>query len=106
MLYNIFLTMLAVGVILFITSFVLLFVFHVPDLIDELSGNRAKRQIKRLRELNSGSNVLESVATNEVYKSLSTGALSVEDIEPEDTDEDIIKEVSKEIDTGSLGVDS
>lgn len=46
-----------------------MFVFHVPDLVDELSGNKARRQIKRLKELNAGAGiqVLDKADTKDFY---------------------------------------
>ena len=60
---------LGVGVLLFVTSLVLMVVFKVPELIDELSGRKAKRQIKRLKELNEGTGAVEGMATEDFYMS-------------------------------------
>ena len=75
MLYNIFLIMLCFGVVLFISSIILVFALHILDLVDELSGRKAKRQVKRLRELNAGSGVLDGANTTDVYKTVSSGQL-------------------------------
>lgn len=66
---------LGVGVLLFVTSLVLMVVFKVPELIDELSGRKAKRQIKRLKELNEGTGAIEGMATEDFY--MSAGGYSI-----------------------------
>lgn len=66
---------LGVGVLLFVTSLVLMVVFKVPELIDELSGRKAKRQIKRLKELNEGTGAVEGMATEDFY--MSAGGYSI-----------------------------
>lgn len=72
MLRNIGITMIILGIILLVVSLILVFALKIPDLLDELSGKKAKRQIKRLKELNIGTGSLEGVATDEFYRSLST----------------------------------
>lgn len=72
MLRNIGITMIILGLILLVVSLILVFALKIPDLLDELSGKKAKRQIKRLKELNIGTGSLEGVATDEFYRSLST----------------------------------
>lgn len=52
--WNLFLIMLSMGILLFALSITLIFALKIPDLMDELSGRKAKRQIKRLKELNIG----------------------------------------------------
>lgn len=59
MLKAIWLGMLILGLVLILVSLVLIWVFNVVDLIDELSGRKAKRQAKRLRELNAGTTGLD-----------------------------------------------
>ena len=75
MLWNIWLGMIIIGISLLILSTILTFVFKVPDLLDELSGRKEKRQIKRLRDLNLGTGSLEAAATEDVYQVMSSGAL-------------------------------
>lgn len=80
MLWNIGMVMLILGVILLVVSLILVFTLKIPDLLDELSGKKAKRQIKRLKELNIGTGSLEGVTTDEFYMSLSSsGHLLSED---------------------------
>lgn len=80
MLWNIGMAMLIVGAILLLVSLTLVFTLKIPDLLDELSGKKAKRQIKRLKELNIGTGSLEGVTTDEFYMSLSSsGQLLSED---------------------------
>ena len=84
MLWYVWLIMLITGSVEFFISIILLFVFHVPDLLDELSGRKARRQIKRLRELNLGTGALEGIATEDVYSSLPTGSMFSESISSND----------------------
>lgn len=78
--WNLFLVMLSVGVFLFVLSIILIFAFKIPDLLDELSGRKAKRQIKRLKELNIGTGAIEEMGTEDVYMSVSSGNLLGEEI--------------------------
>lgn len=72
MLWNIGIIMVILGIILLVVSLILVFTLKIPDLLDELSGKKAKRQIKRLKELNIGTGSLEGVTTDEFYMSLSS----------------------------------
>lgn len=56
------------GVLGISVSILLTFLWKIPDLLDELSGKKAKRQIKRLRELNIGTGGIEGITTNELYE--------------------------------------
>lgn len=56
------------GVLGISVSILLTFLWKIPDLLDELSGKKAKRQIKRLRELNIGTGGVEGISTNELYE--------------------------------------
>ena len=84
MLYTIWIVMLVTGILLLALSIILMFVFHVPDLLDELSGRKAKRQIKRLKELNGGTGALENISsgfnTDDIYSAISSGSLISEEI--------------------------
>lgn len=91
---------LGVGVLLFVTSLVLMVVFKVPELIDELSGRKAKRQIKRLKELNEGTGAIEGMATEDFY--MSAGGCSItSDIA--DINDSIVSD-SKRLDTSSTDI--
>lgn len=91
---------LGVGVLLFVTSLVLMVVFKVPELIDELSGRKAKRQIKRLKELNEGTGAIEGMATEDFY--MSAGGYSVtSDIA--DISDSLVSD-SKRLDTSSSDI--
>lgn len=79
MLWDIGLAMLIVGILLLVVSLILVFALKIPDLLDELSGRKAKRQIKRLKELNIGTGSLEGIATDDFYSSLSSGNLLSEE---------------------------
>lgn len=88
---------LGVGVLLFVTSLVLMVVFKVPELIDELSGRKAKRQIKRLKELNEGTGAVEGMATEDFY--MSAGGYSITS-DMADINDSIVSD-SKRLDTSS-----
>lgn len=91
---------LGVGVLLFVTSLVLMVVFKVPELIDELSGRKAKRQIKRLKELNEGTGAIDGMATEDFY--MSAGGYSVtSDIA--DISDSLVSD-SKRLDTSSSDI--
>lgn len=77
MLRDISLVMLISGFLLLFISVLLIFVFKVPELIDELSGRKAKRQIKMLHELNMGTGSLDKLSTSEIYSSIPSGSLLV-----------------------------
>ena len=81
MLWDIGLVMVVVGLILLVVSLILVFALKIPDLLDELSGRKAKRQIKRLKELNIGTGSLEGIPTDDFYSSLSSGNLILKSIE-------------------------
>ena len=79
MLKDIWIIMLLLGFLGIILSLMLFFIWRVPELIDDLSGNKAKRQIKLMRDINSNSGSLERFSTNEVYMGFSNGSLLSED---------------------------
>lgn len=83
--------MLIAGAIGIFSSILLAFVWRVPDLLDELSGRKAKRQIQRLRELNIGTGGIEGISTNELYEMINnSGNLVWKNVgEVEDNDNDI-----------------
>lgn len=58
--------MFVVGLLGVLVSLILMFVWRVPDLIDEISGRKAKRQIKRLREINQGLSGMSSLSSSDV----------------------------------------
>lgn len=80
--WNLFLIMLSLGILLFALSITLIFALKIPDLMDELSGRKAKRQIKRLKELNIGTGAIEEMGTEDVYMTVSSGNLLGEDVAP------------------------
>lgn len=95
MLRDIGIIMLCSGVVLLTIALVLIFVLRIPDLLDELSGRKAKRQIKRLKELNVGTGSLEGMATDDVYMAISSGSLLSEEIRVKtEKDSDISEGVS------------
>lgn len=68
-------SMVILGVVGLFISVLLAFIWRVPDLLDELSGRKAKRQIKHLKEINIGTGGMESIRTNELYGILNSGNL-------------------------------
>lgn len=60
--------MLIVGAVGIFISLLLAFFWKIPDLLDELSGRKAKRQITRMKELNIGTGGIEGITTNELYE--------------------------------------
>lgn len=66
--------MLGSGGTLFTLSIILFFVFNVPELLDELSGRKAKRQIKRLKKLSQSADISD-MSTEDIYSSVTSGSL-------------------------------
>lgn len=61
-------------------SILLMFIWDIPNLIDELSGRKAKRQIRMLHELNSSTSTFDKLSTNEIYSGISSGTLLSEEL--------------------------
>lgn len=123
MLYTIWVVMLVTGILLLTLSIILMFLFRIPDLLDELSGRKAKRQIKRLKELNGGTGALENISsgfhTDDIYSAISSGSLISKEIseidkvssfsEPFDEAKKSVvyqevKNISSEEETGFMGI--
>lgn len=68
-------SMLAVSIILLVLALILAVVWHIPSLMDELSGRKARRQIDRMRKLNLASSNFSVTDTSEFYKSMNGGDL-------------------------------
>ena len=107
MLWNVWLGMVIVGVILLITSIILTFILKIPELLDELSGRKEKRQVKRLRDLNVGTGSLDGVATEDVYQVMSSGSLlsdevNIEVINTKIEKEQEIEDEGKDLPTSNL----
>lgn len=68
-------SMLAVSIILLVVALILAVVWHIPSLMDELSGRKARRQIDRMRKLNLASSNFSVTDTSEFYKSMNGGDL-------------------------------
>ena len=68
--------MLSMGVLMIVLSLVLMVVWHIPDLFDELTGKKAKRQIKALREANIGTGSFEGLTTSEISELMQQGSFS------------------------------
>ena len=112
MLRDVGIVMLCIGVLLLVISLILIFALKIPDLLDELSGRKAKRQIKRLKELNVGTGSLGEVATEDVYQSISSSTLLPEkivvkrDSNPDSQDKLVELENAEEASGNNLGSES
>jgi len=80
MLWSIWVIMLSLGCLFLVLSLILIFALKIPDSLDELSGRKAKRQIKRLKELNVGTGSLSGMATEDIYSTISSGSLLSEEL--------------------------
>lgn len=94
--------MLSVGVLLLIVSLMLFFIWGIPELIDELTGRKAKRQIKIMHDINLNTGVFDKYSTSDIYCGIPSGSLVSEDIGSIGSDLSEIKEVV----TGSVKDDS
>lgn len=70
---EIWLVMISCGIILLLIALLLSFIWGIPGLIDEISGRKAKRRIKMMRELNYNTGTIDRLNTNEIYSGISTG---------------------------------
>lgn len=119
--------MLTLGVLLLFISMLLFFIWGIPDLVDEISGRKAKRQIKLMRDINSTTSNISKFSTDEIYHGIPSGNFLHEEIpnmniEVKDEDSDSNEEFNKglisddleatsfldkdDIETTYLGVDS
>ena len=83
MLWSLFIGMLIFGAVLFVVSILLIFILRIPDIMDEISGKKAKRQIKQLKELNKNG-VGMDMSTDDVYATMSSGSLLLDRVVQED----------------------
>ena len=82
---EVWIVVLVLAFILLVIAVVLTFIWDIPNLIDELSGRKAKRQIKMLQELNSSTGTFDKLSTNEIYSGISSGTLLNEELGNIDT---------------------
>lgn len=52
-----------------------MYIWDIPSLVDELSGKKAKRQIKMLHDMNSSTGTFDKLSTNEIYSTIPSGSL-------------------------------
>lgn len=101
MLYEVWVIMLAMGIVLLLVTITLVFTLHIPELVDELSGKKAKRQIKRLKEMNAKSGALDGANTKDVYSVINTNCINTSEGYTSDITGSIIEEgvasITKEI---------
>ena len=73
MLDTLWIVFLIASVLLFIISLFMMLYWRVFSLIDELSGRKAKRQIRKLKEYNSSNDSMSMVSTEELELLVSGG---------------------------------
>lgn len=101
--------MLIFGLLGLAISLFLMFIWKIVDLMDELSGRKAKRQIQRLKELNIGLGTASTLNSSDLYEVMKSGNLVWDTItsgtngrENFDTDNSEIKRLEN---TGSIGIE-
>lgn len=78
--YNkIFIIMISMGVICIFLAVLLTAVWNVLDIADELTDRKAKRQIKRIHQLNSSTGSIDRMSTTDVYETLSESGSYIEE---------------------------
>ena len=96
--------MLIVGAMGIFISLLLAFLWKIPDLLDELSGRKAKRQITRMKELNIGTGGIEGITTNELYEMINAsgnlvwGSLGTRSQNLEEEEEKVKEKVVEKVD--------
>lgn len=98
------LVMVCLGASFLFLSIVLMFSLHILDALDEITGRKAKRQVKRLKELNVSTNVLDAASTEDIYKVVSSGSIvndfeGMEDLEVKPENIEIVKYESNDEDS-------
>lgn len=98
------LVMVCLGASFLFLSIVLMFSLHILDALDEITGRKAKRQVKRLKELNVSTNVLDAASTEDIYKVVSSGSIvndfeCMEDLEVKPENIEIVKFESNDEDS-------
>lgn len=81
---GIWIAMLVFASICLIAAIVLIIIWNIPNLLDELSGRKAKRYIKNLHELNSTTRTFDKMSTNDIYMGISSDLLLSEDFNTSD----------------------
>lgn len=77
---EIWILMLVLAFISLAVAVLLTFIWDIVNIIDELSGRKAKRQIKMLHDLNSSTGTFDRLSTNEIYSGISSGTLLNEEL--------------------------
>ena len=94
MLQTIGFAMLALSGLLLLLSLILAVAWHIPSLIDELSGRKARRQIERMRKLNLASSNFSVTDTSEFYRSMNGGDLPDKDFKPSNSGNELNRMVN------------
>lgn len=81
---GIWIAMLVFASVCLLTAIVLIIIWNIPNLLDELSGRKAKRYIKNLHELNSTTRTFDKMSTNDIYMGISSDLLLSEDFNTSD----------------------
>lgn len=94
MLKSVWVTLLVLGILLFILSLFMMLYWKVFSLIDEISGKKAKRQIAKLREYNNSTGEMTSVSTGDLELLMAGGgSLLDETVTKVDTGERSLKDM-------------
>lgn len=89
---SIWIGMLILALLLLIISIALIILWRVPNLIDEISGRKAKRYVKRLQRINSTTNAFDKMSTNEVYMGIPSEMLLDEDFSELELGSSVVEE--------------
>ena len=81
---GVWIAMLVFASVCLIAAIVLIIIWNIPNLLDELSGRKAKRYIKNLHELNSTTRTFDKMSTNDIYMGISSDLLLSEDFNTSD----------------------
>lgn len=77
---EIWILMLIVGILCLVLSLIFFFAWGISDLMDELSGRKAKRQIKIMHEMDLRTDAFDKYSTSDIYSGIPSGSLVSGDI--------------------------
>ena len=72
--------MLVASVVIFIVAFILIIIWNIPSLIDDISGKKAKRYIKTIHRLNSTTSIFNKLDTDDIYLGISSDIILQKDL--------------------------
>lgn len=67
---NTVLYLIIIGGLFILIAIILGKAFNIPDILDDITGRKAKRQLKQLKKMNSSTGLLQSMSTGDVYRAL------------------------------------